>query len=409
LDKTNQIKAIFYFFDLLSPGIKPLKAYFNWFRANYEMKRQTDIIRSKPLKITFDPTNMCHLKCPLCPTGLGIINWDPKHANLKMFRRLLDEVGDYLFFIDFYNWGEPLLNPRIEDYISLANKMKISTTLSSNLSMNLTDERIEKIIKSGVNHIIASIDGASKESYSNYRRGGDFDLAINNLRRFVNRRNELGSKTPYITWQYLIFSFNEHEIDKAQVMARDIKVDRIWFNKAYLDESYYTMTDEDRSLIRKWIPLNPAFTFYDPDLRDKDNSFPLIEKTDTRLKRCDWLYMSSTINADGTVAPCCGVYKKEDILGSIGEEGEISYMDAINNENFKGIRAGFAGRSDFPEGLTCSECSDSVLMSYSKGINRWIVFTTFVKISNLFLKPIRRIFFKNGDIERPGLRVKWPD
>ena len=35
---------------------------------------------------------------------------------LDLYRRLLAELGDYLFEIEFYNWGEPLLASIIYDH-----------------------------------------------------------------------------------------------------------------------------------------------------------------------------------------------------------------------------------------------------------------------------------------------------
>ena len=61
-----------------------------------------------------------------------------------MFRRLMEQVGDYVFFVDFYNWGEPLLNPHLEDFIRIARDYKISSFVSTNLSLRLSDARIER-------------------------------------------------------------------------------------------------------------------------------------------------------------------------------------------------------------------------------------------------------------------------
>ena len=66
------------------------------------------------------------------------------------FERLMEEVGDYVFFMDFFNWGEPLLNKHIEELIASASRRGISTTISTNLSLPLSDDRIRKLIQSGL-------------------------------------------------------------------------------------------------------------------------------------------------------------------------------------------------------------------------------------------------------------------
>jgi DNA-binding SARP family transcriptional activator len=44
-----------------------------------------------------------------------------KHADVQLFERLLEEVGDELFLIDLCNWGEPFLNPHLEDFVRAAS------------------------------------------------------------------------------------------------------------------------------------------------------------------------------------------------------------------------------------------------------------------------------------------------
>lgn len=405
----NRFKESLYFFDLLVPHMKPAKAYMNWLRANYEMLRQVDTVKAKPLKLTIEPTNLCQLRCPLCPTGLRINDRDFCNLKMDVFKHLIDEVGDYVFFVDFFNWGEAFLNSQLEEYLRILHSRNISTTLSTNLSVKISDERIEKLINSGINHIVVSLDGASKESYTTYRRGGDFDLVMDNLQRIVKIRNQIGSKTPYVTWQFLIFSFNEFELDKAQNIARDIGVDSICFRKAYIDEGHYEIPDNDRSLIRQWIPSNPLYTYYDSEDKEKHFSIPLKVIHKFRKKRCDWLYVSSVVNADGTISPCCAIYQKSNDLGSLDLSHEHSFMTEFNNNSFKEIRNGIAGRCVIPKDVACAQCSNGSLMEYAKGINRWIAFTAVVRLLYAIALPFKYIFNKRQRIVRPSVRIKWPD
>jgi len=402
----SRLHGSVYYFNSLIPGLKPLRAYINWLRANYDMFRQQEEVKAKPLKLTIEPTNMCHLKCPLCPTGLGIAERDFCELDIDLLKRLIDELGDYIFFVDLFNWGEPLFSKNLEEFLRILNKKHISTTISTNLSVKISEERIKKIISSGLNHIIVSLDGASKDSYNEYRRGGNFDLVIENMKRFVAIRDKINSNTPYITWQFLIFRFNEHEINKAQRMAKEIGVDRIWFQRACLDEGDFKISEKDRIIIRKWIPSDPSLTFYDPKDAEVHYTEPLRALNKVRLKRCDWHYISSAINSDGNISPCCGLYKKSDDMGYLDSSRENSYMKEINNDNYKRLRNAFAGRCALPEDITCSQCINGSLMAYATGINRWILFITIAKIMHYFIQPF---YYLSGKNKRPKLKVKWPD
>jgi radical SAM protein with 4Fe4S-binding SPASM domain len=371
-------------------GFKKPAAYANWLLSNYEMWRRTTTIKAKPLKLTVDLTNSCQLRCPLCPTGLQAHDRDATLYSLEQFTKLMEDVGDYVFFIDFYNWGEPLNNKNFDKYVEVAKRYNVSTEISSNFSFKLSDDRIRRLVESGLNEIIVSMDGTTQETYEQYRRKGQIDLVQDNIRRFIKLRTELGRTSPVITWRYLVFGFNEHEIEDAKVMSKDLGVDKIMFFPAFLDEdNYFPTTDVDKiTIVDTWVPADPEYKMYDVSKTGK-----LISHHDKApfLKRCDWHYMSAAINADGSVAPCCVAFKKEDDFGNLDDDGS-SYMSVVNNEKYRGIRAKFAGKeSKSPESI-CDKCPATNIMPYAKDVNKAILIVTVLQILGLF-----RGLFKKHD------------
>jgi MoaA/NifB/PqqE/SkfB family radical SAM enzyme len=365
----------------------PLKgpaAYANWALANYEMWRQRERVRARPLKLTFDPTNVCQLRCPLCPTGLRIQDRDPGHAKLHIFQNLIDEVGDYLFFLDFYNWGEPLLNNHLEEMIELAARKRIVTYVSSNLSLPLSDDRIRRLVSSGLSELICSLDGASQETYGTYRRKGDFGLALDNMRRIVRAKREMGLTQPAVVWRMYVFRFNEHEVDRARQLAEEVGVDRFVLGTPYLDEGRFPLSADDRTAVQGWAASRPEFNRYHPENPEYvDPARPLEAHA-----RCDWHYVSAAINPDGGVAPCCAVFEAGHDFGRLEEKGERRrYMDVVNNESFRGIRERFAGRRTEPTALVCEKCPTPDIMTYGQVMNRHVLLFTFVGL----VESVRRL------------------
>ena len=387
---SQRLRMEFRRFDTLSPGLKHPKAYFNWLRTNYEMFRQSGNIKARPLKITFDPTNVCQLRCPLCPTGIQTPNREATRASLEAFTRLIDDVGDYVFFMDLFNWGEPLLNKHLTEFIEVAKKKRISTTISTNLSLRMSDDRLRELIKSGLNHMIVSLDGATPETAGLYRRKGDFNLVIENMRRIVQLKRELGSQTPYIIWRFLLFRFNEHELSYATRLAAEIGVDRFTVAPAFLDEGDFEIPDSDRQLMKTWVPTDPRMSWYDPEESADMEAGKLQKKGSLGQKRarCDWHYTSTAINADGSVAPCCAMFYKKDDFGKISASEDGGYMNVVNNSKFVDIRNHFAGRSTKPTGLVCDDCPAPNLMNYAKSLNRWVAYITLMSV----LRPFARLF-----------------
>lgn len=365
-----------------APGFKSMRAYWNWIRVNYEMATSASIIKARPLKLSIDVTNGCQLSCPICPTGLRLLDRPISSLSLDLFKDLLDEIGDFLFFIDFYNWGEPLINKKIDEYIKIANQRKIWTTISSNLSLPLSDQRIQGVIESGLSELIISVDGASPETYTTYRQGGNFELVIQNMQRFVRMKKLLGRKNPFIIWRFLVFRFNENEIQKASDLAAQYDVDAIVFATPFVDERY-----------PDWISRNPKFQmervhdFAEP--LQSSSSPPSNEKPPQQKnrRRCDWHYSSATMNPDGSIAPCCALFGKNfDFASFTGKEGG-SYMAAVNNEKYQTIRDRFAGRIDHAVDIVCENCPAPHITNMGKITNQLISVLTAVQ----FIDGIKRI------------------
>lgn len=364
----------------LQPRFRKPKAYANWVRANYELLTRATTIKARPLKLTFDPTNYCQLRCPLCPTGARVQDRDRGRAQLHVFEHLMEEVGDYVFLIDFFNWGEPLLNERVEDFVALANRRGIVTFMSSNLSIPLDDARIDRLVRSGLSQLIVSLDGATSDTYGTYRRVGRFDLVLSNMQRLLKRRKELGVTRPLINWQFLVFRFNEHEIDLTRRMAEDLGVDSVTFRAPFLDEGRVPLSDHDKAQVAEWTPTLVEFNRYDPGSQNYTEV--------PRHPRCGWHYMSTAINWDGSVAPCCTVFEKRDDFGRLSGAGG-DYMSTVNNAAFRAVRASFAGRSE-ASGLVCDACPTPFLMGYHTYVNRQVALYALAAGIDLIRRPLSR-------------------
>lgn len=50
-----------------------------------------------------EPTLYCNLACPSCPTGLKLDVRPRVAMDFDWYKRVLDELGPYLFFLNLYN------------------------------------------------------------------------------------------------------------------------------------------------------------------------------------------------------------------------------------------------------------------------------------------------------------------
>ncbi len=321
----------------------------NFYLVQWEQARGRTRVHGYPLGLTIEATNACNLRCPYCFTGAGEVGREKTMLQMPLYDRMLDELGSRLLRMEFYNWGEPLLNKQIYEMIAKASARGIGTTISTNFSIPFDEERAEKLVRSGLAVLGVSLDGATQESYEQYRRRGDLALALENCRLVADAKRRLGSATPELVWEFHIFPHNRHEIEAARTLA---------------DEIGMTFAAS-----KGWVA--------GPDW-DTDHEFD--EPQHGGAERCFFLWRRAVVNTDGGVAPCCAVYYPEDDYGSVvkgraatarGEPavdlGDLQYRsfrEVWNGDAFVASRQMFRNRDATPGAdrkLVCFDCPVTVM------------------------------------------------
>lgn len=177
-----------------------------------------------------------------------------------------------------YNWGEPLLHQQTPEFIQYAKSKNIEVMLSSNLSQKLTDDYIERLVRSGLDRLIVGLDGATEETYNKYRRGGNYPLVRKNLSRIQSAKGKLGLTTPTIICQFLVFKHNEHEIDRVKAEYKNWGADVLTIGGAQMPFAPYNEGFEPSTI--------PEYNIYSPEQ---------IRMIETKLQLengspCSWLY-----------------------------------------------------------------------------------------------------------------------
>ena len=340
---------------------KNRSAFTNFLRAKYEAYTGAVDVRSYPYYLSVDPSDICQLRCPTCPTGIEnerkrgpaelkfVYRGRRSILPVTLFDAILEEVGEYLFLIMFYNYGEPLLNKKLPELIAKARARDIETEIHTNLSLPLTDRQIDEVIGSGLDYLNASIDGFSQQTYEVHRVGGDLDLVKRNLERLVEARSRLGAATE-ITFKFLVFKHNEHEIAAAHEYCRRLGIRFIygdafignpsWLPSHRADEQPYYSDAEIDSRVSEWETLGQ------PDYWSEEEKRTVWYPQQPKVAAppfCSWHYGVSVVTAGGPVAPCCAAAKEVDDFGTI-VPGAVQFADIWNNDRVRRSRAAFAGK-----------------------------------------------------------------
>jgi len=184
--------------------------------ARYHFHARDTEIFSKPLGLVVDPINNCNLACPGCvhsarSTQEKLFQWNSGMLSEARFEALLQRYGVAALEVMLCNYGEPLMNPLTPRFIRLARTYLMRTGLSTNMTVRRFDARA--YVESGLDFMTISLDGATQPVYEKYRRKGDLEAAFENIRKLVDARREAGRRNPILSWQFLAFEHNAHEIE----------------------------------------------------------------------------------------------------------------------------------------------------------------------------------------------------
>lgn len=260
-------------------------------KLEYQLGRT--VLRSMPPVVHIEPTNVCTLRCALCPSGQRQVKPVGK-MDMDTFRRAADVLAPTAREVHLYNWGEPFLHEGLADMIAYAKQFGTKVTVSTNLN-NLDENTAKAIIEARLDRVNASIDGVSQGAYESYRVGGDVTRVVDNLRMLCRLRREAGSRVPHIEWQFLVTKQNESELGEAERMARELGV------RFHPKKLRVGLTDFDKRSSAKVASEQPEWI---PD----DERYRRYSKKSKRT-RCRSLWTRAVVTWQGAIAPCCQVFE----------------------------------------------------------------------------------------------------
>ncbi len=240
-----------------------------------------------PPVLTIEPTNICNLHCPLCVTGNGSMERANGRMSFDVFTRLIDELGDRVMYVVFFNQGEPFIHRGFTDFIAYAHRRGIYTTTSTNAHY-FDAATAEAAVRSGLDTMVISVDGATQETYSRYRVGGSLEKVLQGIRNLVAAKRRLHRKTPYLFMQFLLMKHNEHELPAMERLAKELGVDRLLKKNIQVE----TLAEA-----REWLPREERYRRY----RLTENDFTVKNGKGVCIRP----WVTTMVNWDGAVVPCC--------------------------------------------------------------------------------------------------------
>ena len=299
---------------MIKSFIKPvnlLVSGYSYLKGSVTGKAQ---IKGMPVSISTELTNNCNLNCPHCSSGSGLMLRKRGFMDIDLFKKVMKELNPYLYNVSLYFQGEPMLHPLFFSFV--ANCLKTNAVVSTN-GHYLSEENSEKIVRSGLNKLIISLDGIDQETYSAYRVNGSVKCVIDGLKNVTHAKQRYNSSLK-IEIQFLVNSFNEHQIPDIRRLAKSV----------HASLNLKSMQLTDKADIHSWLPSDRRFRRY----KIKEGEY---EIKNSLPDRCARLWFNPVITWDGKVVPCCFDKNAEYIMGDLNQESFREIWDGPKYRIFR--------------------------------------------------------------------------
>jgi radical SAM protein with 4Fe4S-binding SPASM domain len=257
------------------------------------------VTKGMPLAIGAELTNHCNLRCPECNTGSGMMTRPKGFMSTALFDKLISELEPYLYNINLYFQGEPMLHTGFFHFLGRCTNL--NTVVSTNGHF-LSEENTEKLAISGLKQLVISLDGMDQQTYSSYRVNGNFEEVTRGI-RYVSEAVKRNSSPMKIVIQFLVNLNNEHQIAEARKFAHEV-------NAVLKLKSMQIINKDD---FVRWLPSEKRFSRYENkcNIYTLKNSYP---------DRCARLWFNPVITWDGKVLPCCFDKNADHVMGDLNED-----------------------------------------------------------------------------------------
>ncbi|MFN6013694.1 MAG: radical SAM/SPASM domain-containing protein [Flavobacteriales bacterium] len=308
-------------------------------RSSYYLSRITRKAKQwgLPFSLSLEPTTACNLGCPECPSGLKQFTRPTGKLDLHLHRKMLSQVKNSVFYINYYFQGEPFLHPQFLELIKDAKKERIYTSTSTNGHF-IDAKKAAEIIDSGLDRLIISIDGLTQETYENYRVHGELSKVISATKHLVAAKKKSGSSTPHLIFQFLAVQPNEHEIPAVFSLGKEMGIDEVRIKTAQLYD------------FKNGNPLMPHDESYSRYKLQADGTYALKFKTGNHCWR---MWSGSVLTWDGKVVPCCFDKDARHVLGSIEQ---ADFKEVWRDQRYQAFRQAIL--TDRSKISICQNCSE---------------------------------------------------
>ena len=284
-------------------GRKSVWAAWNVLAVSIARRMRLQTVHGLPFVLFREPTTLCQLSCPSCPTGTGRTYLAPKKVRLEDFCSTIDMLKNELYLVSLYSLGEPLLHRDFSAMVKYAVDNGVVVRAGSTLSMHLSDRQCRDIGASGLHFLQVGVAGTTQASHEVYRRGALLSTVHANLRKLVVAKKRCLSNTPVISVDMHVFAHNEHEVESFKSQMKSLEVDEWQAISAWLPPDDLVVGKPRDAMYDRYLEINKILGEW--------------RRMPMQIRPCSWLFYTATINPNNKLSPCCGMISDCSSMGSL--------------------------------------------------------------------------------------------
>lgn len=257
-----------------------------------------------PKYFEIETVNFCNARCIMCSIG----DWkNRKNAvmNADLFSKFTDEVGNYKDWVEtvcLSRDGEPTLDGQLVSRVRMLKLAGIKKVTFSTNGQLLARGLSEELIRVGLDDIMVSLDGITKETFEKIRQRLNYEIILKNTLELIRLRDALNPRMS-IRLRMVVTDENQHEVGDWL---------RFWGSRVSQRDKVYAM---------------PVHTWGN-QLREESADLVKLYAD----KPCVSVFSTITMHVDGKIGLCCVDYSSKNLMGDFSKQSlkEIWTGEAFN-------------------------------------------------------------------------------
>ncbi len=285
----------------------------NWLRYQTWLNSRPESVDPKilPIKAHISPNSQCNFRCTMCAVSDFPRGKRAEPMRLERFREIVEQLPT---ICEAHPAGlsEILMMPQ-DDLLAMLAVLRnahIWVQLVTNGSLLDQKQWIPKLLELDINEWCVSIDGASKKTFEQIRRGSNFERVINNLELLAQEASGIGVLNR-IKLQMTLQQSNQSEIGDVLRIASRLGIGSValsvdifdWGSVTWRNRNQPNSANLQSHVLSDAIDLGKSLGIY-VGVIEISNRY---SASGPMSGRCQWPFSAVFISSDDRIVPCCHI------------------------------------------------------------------------------------------------------